>query len=154
MTICPSSPHTTRLRQSQGGFSLTEVIVALGLVMATALPTLGVLSMGLGDARIAATQHSIEALRGTIRSHLQSPSWPTPASGAWQQSRYFDSLGAETPSRNHMASTVEVKMTSGVGLGFDSPALESVRVEFLSVPSGEPQGSCLVQRVRTDRLVP
>jgi uncharacterized protein (TIGR02598 family) len=140
-------------RRSTAGFSLTEVVVALGLIMATALPTLGILSMGLGDARVAATQHSIEALRGTVRAQLQNTTWPTPThSNRWNHSVYFDSKGAPSQDGTQVSASVEARMTAAPGLGFDSPAIETVKIEFLAIPSGENLGNCFVQRVRHDLL--
>ena len=147
-----TSPPPAR-RFSAAGFSLTEVIVALGLVMATALPTIGVLSLGLGDARIAATQHSIEALRGTVRACLQDPAWPMATTGKnWSHSLCFDSKGSQTRDRHQAEASVEARMTAAPGMGFDSPGLETVKVEFLAIPSGEVLGTCLVQRARPDLL--
>lgn len=144
----------TSTRFTPAGFSLTEVVVALGLIMATALPTLGVLSLGLGDARVAATQHSIEALRGTIRAQLQTTAWPLPTpSNRWNHSVYFDSKGAPSHDRDQPDASVEARMTAAPSLGFDSPALETVKVDFLALPSGESLGSCFVQRVRHDLLL-
>jgi uncharacterized protein (TIGR02598 family) len=140
-------------RRSTAGFSLTEVVVALGLIMATALPTLGVLSMGLGDAGVAATQYSIEALRGTVRAQLQNTTWPTPThSNRWNHSVYFDSKGAPSQDGTQVSASVEARMTAAPGLGFDSPAIETVKIEFLAIPSGENLGNCFVQRVRHDLL--
>ncbi len=146
----PTGRHKVSL---QRGFSLPEVIVALGLVMATALPTIGVLALGLGDARVAATQHSVEALRGTVRACLQDPAWPVATTEkTWSHSLYFDSKGAETRHRQQADASIEARMTAAPGLGFDSPGLETVKVEFLAVPSGEILGTCLVQRTRPDLL--
>lgn len=141
-------------RRFSAGFSLTEVVIALGLIMAAALPTIGVLSIGLGDARITATQHSIESLRGTLRARLQDPSWPAATSStAWTHSVYFDSLGAEARHRHQADAAIEAHLTAAPGIGFDSPGLETVKVEFLAIASGEVLGSCLVQRARPDRMV-
>jgi len=146
--------HRNLSHRSSAGFSLTEVVVALGLIMATALPTLGVLSMGLGDARVAATQHSIEALRGTVRAQLQNTAWPKPtASNSWNHSVYFDSQGAPSHDGDQVTASVEARMIAAPGLGFDSPAIETVKVDFLAIPSGESLGSCFVQRVRHDILL-
>jgi len=140
-------------RRSTAGFSLTEVIVALGLILGTALPIIGVLAMGLNDARIAATQHSVEALRSTVRSHLQNADWPTPtSSNNWNHSVYFDSLGSPSLNEPQTDASVEARMIASPGLGFESPALETVKVEFLAIPSGERLGTCHVQRLRPDLL--
>jgi type II secretory pathway pseudopilin PulG len=159
--LCQSPPRYGRReiagrirRFSAAGFSLTEVIVALGLIMAAALPTLGVLSMGLGDARIAANQHQLEALRGTVRACLQDPSWP-PSSNAntgWTYSAHFHQDGALARRGRIPQSGFEARLTGAAGLGFESPGLEAVKVEFLAIPSGEILGSCLVQRARPDLL--
>ena len=141
-------------RRFSAGYSLTEVIVALGLVLTTALPMLGVLSIGLNDSRAAVEQRTMESVRTSIRARLQSPAWPTSVEGEWTASRWFTAEGAESGGEQEKASVIEARMSAGPGFGFDSVALESVRVEFLSVASGRVLGESLIQRARQDRVNP
>ncbi len=146
------APSSRRLIPSAAGYSLTEVIVALGLVLTTALPMLGVLSIGLNDSRAAIEQRAMESIRTSIRAKLQSPAWPTSQSGQWTTSRWFTAEGSESGREPQKTSVIEARMSAGPGFGFSSTALESVRVEFVSVASGKVLGESLIQRARQDRV--
>lgn len=144
-------PHrisTLRRRALRSGYSLTEVVVALGLVLTTALPMLGVLSIGLNDSRAAVEHRVLESVRTSIRTRLQAPGWPSEATGAWTASRWFTATGAETGSEKGKTSVIEARMTGGPGFGFASASLEAVHVEFVSVTSGKVLAECSVQRTR------
>ncbi|MBL9116722.1 MAG: hypothetical protein JNJ83_17070 [Verrucomicrobiaceae bacterium] len=140
-------PQYRVLRRLRAGFSLTEVVVALGLIVATAVPMLGVMSMGFNDASAAVTQRTLETVRTTLRTRLQSPTWPQPqAAAAWQATRFFDAFGKEVPTAKHGSTAIEARMSSAPGIGFQSAALESIKVEFLAVPSGRVLGEAVLQR--------
>jgi uncharacterized protein (TIGR02598 family) len=131
------------------GFSLTEVVCALGLVAGTALPVAGVLSMGLNDARVSSNHRTISALRGSVRQMLADPAWPRGADTArWESACLFDVTGRVLEAEQKGNAVIEARMTSAPGAGFISSRLESVRVSFHALPSGEELGRCVVQRAR------
>jgi hypothetical protein len=135
--------------RGQAGFSLTEVVVALGLIMATAIPTLGVLSAGLGDARVASNHHVMEALRATVRTCLQDPAWPQAAAAAdWSAEVAFHVDGRLAGEGQRPQVGFLAVLTSAPGMGFESVALEAVKVEFYALGSEDLLESCLVQRAR------
>jgi uncharacterized protein (TIGR02598 family) len=137
------------LKRLRAGFSLTEVVVALGLVVSTAIPMIGALSMGFKDANSAVTKRNLEIVRTTLRTRLQSPEWPAANTVTnWQATRWFDAFGKETESDRVASSAIEVRMTGSPGIGFQSDSLESVKVEFLAIPSRQPLGETVIQRVK------
>jgi uncharacterized protein (TIGR02598 family) len=147
-------PNLQRLRTQlhhQGGYSLTEVVVALGLVLTTALPMLSVLSTGLNDSRVTVQQRTVEAVRSTLRTKLQSPTWPQNSSGNWTAQRWFDADGMDLGADATDAAVLSAKMSAGAGYGYLSQKLEAIQIEFVSAASGQTISQCVIQRARQDR---
>lgn len=139
-------PARASHRPHIAGFSLTEVVCALGLVAGSALPIMGLLSVGLNDARVCANHRSVSSLRESVRQLLKNPNWPQRVSANWEASCWFDATCALT--KDSGSAFVEARLASAPGAGFASARVESVRVTFHAVPSGEELGRCVLQRAR------
>lgn len=142
---------TVLRRRDSGGFSLSEVTCALGLLAIAMLPLLGVLAVGMDDARLAAGKRELGAMRTTIRQMLKGGDWPAEGlkGGAWTASCDFDQNG--NPIVGAAASGpafVTVAMQGGESPGFQSDFLETVRLVFTVPGSNTRLGECVIQRTR------
>lgn len=137
-----------RSRQ-QAGFTLTEIICAIGLIVSTAVPMMGLLAHGLHDAQSTSNTRTVASLRGTVRQLLRNPSWPVQSSSAaWSASALFDAEGSLITQDHKAAVAIEARLASSTGIGFDSPHLETVTVTFHAQPSRAELGRCIIQRAR------
>jgi prepilin-type N-terminal cleavage/methylation domain-containing protein len=59
--------QTLRSRVNRRGFSLTEIVCAMGLIASAAVPMLGLLAQGLTDAQHSANARTVASLRSTVR---------------------------------------------------------------------------------------
>lgn len=139
-----------RKRRTNQGFSLTEVVCAVAMLTATALPVLGVLSVGLKDSQDAWDRRSLAHLRSSVAQYLQDPAWPSQRNGGaqWEAQVWMGSDGSLLPRRDTGAGTVRLEIKSMTGLGYDSPYLEAVQVRFYAGESKLLLGQCVQQRMR------
>ena len=137
-------------RRSQRGFSLTEVVCAIAMVSATALPVLGVLSVGIADSQDAYQRRSMAQLRSTVGQLLQDPAWPKGAIGTptWTAEAWFGPDGTPISRRDDSAGAVRVEMKEVPGLGYQSEWIEAVQVRFYAGDSRLLLGQCVQQRMR------
>lgn len=138
-------------RRDRRGFSLSEVTCALGLLAIAMLPLLGVLAVGMDDARTAAGKRELGAMRTTIRQMLKGGQWPAEGlkGGAWTATCDFDLIG--NPMVGAAATGpafVTVAMQGGESPGFQSEFLETVRLVFTVPGSDTRLGECVIQRTR------
>lgn len=145
----------TSIRKASGnkkGFSLSEVACALGLLSIAMLPLLGVLAVGMDDARLAAGRRELGAMRTTMRQMLKNTDWPLESrkGGNWTASCDLDENGSPLMGQGKSAAlaSVKVEMKGGPAAGYESDFLESVRLVF-TVPGSETRlGECVIQRSR------
>lgn len=133
------------------GFSLPEVTCALGLLAIAMLPLLGVLAVGMDDARLAAGKRELGAMRTTIRQMLKGGEWPPEGlkGGTWAASCDFDQNGRPLLEQTDAGTAfVTVEMQGGASPAFQSDFLESVRLVFTVPGSNTRLGECVIQRTR------
>ncbi|TDU69258.1 uncharacterized protein (TIGR02598 family) [Prosthecobacter fusiformis] len=132
----------------RAGFSLTEIMFALALVAGSALPVLGLLSVGLLDAKEAGDHRLTANLRNTVHQLLCDPAWPAEAvaTGEWDAIRYFDDQGRMIENARKEEAAVIMRMKSLPGMGYQSDWLETVQVTFQSGDREDIVTRTLVQR--------
>jgi len=133
------------------GFSLTEVVCSLGLLSAAMLPLLGVLAVGMEDARHAANRREVSSMRATVRELLRAEDWPRESQGGigWVSQCLFDEKGEPLLSGgNADHAAVRVQMESFQGLGYNSPYLESIQLTFHDAVTEALLDECVLQRAR------
>lgn len=138
-------------RHGPRGFSLSEVTCALGLLAIAMLPLLGVLAVGMDDARLAAGKRELGAMRSTIRQMLKGGEWPAEGlkGGAWTASCDFDQNGRPiVGAADKGPAFVTVSMQGGASPGYQSDFLETVRLVFTVPGSDTRLGECVIQRTR------
>lgn len=142
-------PATTwKAAARRAGFSLTEIMFALALVAGSALPVLGLLSVGLLDAKEAGDHRLTANLRNTAHQLLSDPAWPQEAKpqGEWDAVRYFDEKGRMMDSADKAKATVIMRLKSMPGIGYESDWLETVQVSFQSGAREDAVTKTLIQR--------
>lgn len=141
----PSKP----IRFKPRGFSLAEIVCAMGLIVGSAVPLVGLLAHGMTQAQSAANSRTVASLRTSVRQLLRNPEWPIAASaGNWDAQCWFDSAGLLMSENKREDASVEARLSASPGLGFSSERLETVTVTFHAVPAGAELGRCIVQRAR------
>jgi Tfp pilus assembly protein PilV len=138
----PSTCRTLR------GFTLLENMLALALVASTALPILGLISIGLTDAKQAGDHRLTANLRNTVQQMLADPTWPSEAQpeGAWAAERCFDHVGRMLPEERRAEASMILKMHNIPAPGYASDWLETVEAVFFNQDSAVPVARTLVQR--------
>src|SRR5690349_12340355 len=104
------------------GFSLTEVVVSLGLLAGVSLPLAAVLVIGIDDTKVAWDARIVGNLRSTLRQQLQDPAWPKEAQKeqGWMAECTFDHRGELMENGQAAEGTVgaiKASMAAQPGLG-------------------------------------
>lgn len=81
-------------RSCQQGFSLVEVVLALGLVSFCLVALLGLFSVGIKTSKQAAEETNLAAMSSQIITELRATTSSTTI--ALNQTYYFDNLGERT----------------------------------------------------------
>lgn len=90
-------PQPARLRRSAAGFSLVEVVLAVGIMALGVVTILGLLPHGLEMSRKTANEMAEARIIEHIVGEMQSTDWAV-LNNYGQQTRYFDDQGLELPS--------------------------------------------------------
>lgn len=126
------------------GFSLVEVVIAIGLVSFALLAIVGSLSVGLCTMNAAASQQFEAMIAGRLRSDLQQLSFPA-IQNLDAKIRYYSHDGREVslPEDARFAVTLKVvdPVVVGTAVGFETRAREvKATLEFpLSAPPANRQ---------------
>ncbi|HCN27829.1 MAG TPA: hypothetical protein DIT64_03410 [Verrucomicrobiales bacterium] len=138
-------------RKTARGFSITEILMALALVAGSALPVLGLLSVGILDAKEAGDHRLTANLRNTVQQLLSDPAWPEEAkpAGEWTAERGFDHEGRLLEPEEKNQAVLLLRLRSLPAIGFESDHLETVQVSFHAPDRPDMLSRSVVQRVKT-----
>jgi len=138
-------------RKTARGFSITEILMALALVAGSALPVLGLLSVGILDAKEAGDHRLTANLRNTVQQLLSDPAWPEEAKpeGEWTAERGFDHEGRLLEPEEKNQAVLLLRLRSLPAIGFESDHLETVQVSFYAPDRPDMLSRSVVQRVKT-----
>lgn len=138
-------------RKAARGFSITEILMALALVAGSALPVLGLLSVGILDAKEAGDHRLTANLRNTVQQLLSDPAWPEEAkpAGEWTAERGFDHEGRLLEPEEKNQAVLLLRLRSLPAIGFESDHLETVQVSFHAPDRPDVLSRSVVQRVKT-----
>jgi|GEM_PF-5534080 len=145
------------MKNSTSGFSLIEVAIAVGIVGVMVSVCLGILSLGLANARKAedlmATGIVFEDARNRLRGHhlvegpLPGSPWYYTESGNW----ISPVSSAETPEKKFYRVSVELVRPRSGALRENAPGMMAARMELIwpvHEETGEPTGTGEVDRGR------
>ena len=127
----PFCKHAT----GQQGFSLIEVLLALGIVVFTLVTLIALLAMGIETARDSRDDSVQVFIADTVRSKLLADeNWPVSASTAmstnpsslYSYPLYFDNEGIETTNASSSVYTARLVFMPSPNLPYVSPRLDYV----------------------------
>jgi len=138
-------------RKTARGFSITEILMALALVAGSALPVLGLLSVGILDAKEAGDHRLTANLRNTVQQLLSDPAWPEEAkpAGEWTAERGFDHEGRLLEPEEKNQAVLLLRLRSLPAIGFESDHLETAQVSLHAPDRPDMLSRSVVQRVKT-----
>ena len=96
-------PPAALARRSAAGFSLVEVVLAVGIMALGVVTILGLLPHGLEMSRKTANEMAEARIIEHIVGEMQSTEWQS-LNTYGQQTRYFDDQGLELPNLNSAES--------------------------------------------------
>lgn len=108
-----------RARRSAAGFSLVEVVLAVGIMALGVVTILGLLPHGLEMSRKTANEMAEARIIEHIVGEMQSTNWEL-LNTYGQQLRYFDDQGLELPN----LGTPEARFALNYVVRVDVPALD------------------------------
>lgn len=108
-----------RARRPAAGFSLVEVVLAVGIMALGVVTILGLLPHGLEMSRKTANEMAEARIIEHIVGEMQSTNWQT-LNTYGQQMRYFDDQGLELPN----LSSAEARFALNYVVRVDVPALD------------------------------
>lgn len=108
-----------RARRFANGFSLVEVVLAVGIMALGVVTILGLLPHGLEMSRKTANEMAEARIIEHIVGEMQSTDWQS-LSTYGQQKRYFDDQGLELPNLN----SAEAQFALNYVVRVDVPALD------------------------------
>jgi len=111
--------QTVRARLAAAGFSLVEVVLAVGIMALGVVTILGLLPHGLEMSRKTANEMAEARIIEHIVGEMQSTDWQS-LNTYGQQLRYFDDQGLELPNLNSAESRFALNYVVRV----DVPALD------------------------------
>jgi prepilin-type N-terminal cleavage/methylation domain-containing protein len=132
----------------QRGFTLIENMLALGIVASAALPILGLIAIGLTDAKQAGDHRLTANLRNTVHQLLADPSWPEEArpTGEWTAERHFDHAGKLITADEKSQAGMKLHLRKIPAPGFQSEWLETIEATFHTPDRPEVIARTLIQR--------
>lgn len=132
----------------QAAFSLTETVVALGILASVGVALVGLLGVGINTTGEALSETQVAMLVENVQAHLTlNPAWPKDEAPV-----FFDDGGAEVEEEE--AASFRVELTRLEGPGFASGYLDTFRVSVQKLPQQEKIGSWTLQRARLSRGKP
>ena len=90
----PSAP-IARLRRRSLGFSLVEVVLAVGIAALGIITVLGLIPHGLEISRKTGNEMASHRIASVLFAEYQAGDWSNLGSGTFTETRYFDSDGVE-----------------------------------------------------------
>lgn len=153
MTLSTTQPSVGRWslsRLSRCGFTLIENTLALAIVASASLPILGLVGVGLSDARQAGDHRLTTNMRNTTHQLLADPSWPSEAraAGDWTAERHFDHAGRLLTPGSEAPASMTLRLRKVSTPGYQSEWLESIEATFLMPDRTEAVARTLIQRRR------
>jgi len=127
------------LRSSNGGFSLVEIVLAIGITSFALIATLGLLPVGLNTLRESSTQTAAANISQYIRGELQQISFNPGTSFNVQNlnsaTYYFTREGVKTDANSgYYLAKFDLTNASVGGNTFDSTVAQNIKVT-LSYPA-------------------
>lgn len=92
----------------QGGFTLVEVVIAIGLFTFCVIAMVGLLQVALSSTRDAQTDSAIAGLMGNLSAKLDSLS-ESQLAGLQSSNRFFDAVGGPLEQGNDPAAYFRVR---------------------------------------------
>ncbi len=133
------SPSPVDLRPLNGGFSLVEIVLAIGITSFALIATLGLLPVGLNTLRESSTQTAVANISQYIRGELQQISFNPATSFNVQNlnstTYYFTRDGVKTDANGgYYLAKFDLTNGSVGGNTFDSTSAQNIKVT-LSYPA-------------------
>jgi prepilin-type N-terminal cleavage/methylation domain-containing protein len=136
------------MKRRNAGFSLVEVVVALGIFGVAGVALIGILGTGITLSKGALSDAETAMMLENVQARLTlDPAWP-----GKRDAVFYDNSGAQMKKEEQASLRVEMTLVNGPG--FASDYLDTYRARITRLPHGEEVGIWTLQRVRLARGKP